>query len=139
MKSIWIVFLTGQLQMNGKRGEIDRTTYEQILAQGGNAWQENRTVVSKKVEYTLALLLNAQITGGSGYQYKFVTNKTTFDIVIKLLEYLQKGVDAVKNALSTIFHWTEFILIRQRNRGKACLMAPVRSVRPVVDLHLWQL
>ena len=57
----------------------------------------------QEVEYTLALLLNAQITGGSGYQYKFVTNKTTFDIVIKLLEYLQKGVDAVKNALSTIF------------------------------------
>lgn len=97
------------MEVNGKRGEIDRTTYEQILAQGGNAWQENRTVVSKKVEYTLALLLNAQITGGSGYQYKFVTNKTTFDIVIKLLEYLQKGVDAVKNALSTIFHWTDFV------------------------------
>ena len=83
------------MEVNGKRGEIDRTTYEQILAQGGNAWQENRTVVSKKVEYTLALLLNAQITGGSGYQYKFVTNKTTFDIVIKLLEYLQKGVKKV--------------------------------------------
>lgn len=97
------------MEVNGKRGEIDRTTYEQILAQGGNVWQENRTVVSQKVEYTLALLLNAQITGGSGYQYKFVTNKTTFDIVIKLLEYLQKGVDAVKNALSTIFHWTDFV------------------------------
>lgn len=36
------------MEVNGKRGEIDRTTYEQILAQGGNAWQENRTVVSKK-------------------------------------------------------------------------------------------
>ena len=26
-----------------------------------------------------------------------------------MLEYLQKGVDAVKNALSTIFHWTDFV------------------------------
>lgn len=44
------------MEVNGKRGEIDRTTYEQILAQGGNAWQENRTVVSKKVEYKLRRL-----------------------------------------------------------------------------------
>ena len=79
------------MEVNGKRGEIDRTTYEQILAQGGNVWQENRTVVSQKVEYTLTLLLNAQITGGSGYQYKFVTNKTTFDIVIKLLDIYKKA------------------------------------------------
>ena len=75
---------------------------------GGNAMDINDMTSDGDFD-TLALLLNAQITGGSGYQYKFVTNKTTFDIVIKLLEYLQKGVDAVKNALSTIFHWTDFV------------------------------
>ncbi|MFR6580989.1 MAG: C39 family peptidase [Ruminococcus sp.] len=55
------------------------------------------------------MILNTQLTGSSGYQYKYVTNESTFNFVLKLLEYLQGGVEAVKNALYNVFHWTDFL------------------------------
>lgn len=97
------------LDVNGSRAETDEQTYRQVLEQGGNAWEEKRTVMTKVVEYTLALILNTQLTGSSGYQYKYVTNESTFNFVLKLLEYLQGGVEAVKNALYNVFHWTDFL------------------------------
>ena len=86
-----------------------KKTYKQVLEQGGNAWEEKRTVTTQVAEYTLALILNTQLTGSSGYQYKNVTNESTFNFVLKLLEYLQAGVEAVKNALYNVFHWTDFL------------------------------
>ena len=38
-----------------------------------------------------------------------MTNESTFNFVLKLLEYLQGGVEAVKNALYNVFHWTDFL------------------------------
>lgn len=97
------------MEVNDSRAEVDEETYRKVLEQGGNAWEEKRTVQVQVVEYTLALVLNTQLTSISGYQYKYVTNESTFQFVLKLLEYLQGGVDAVKNALYTVFHWTDFI------------------------------
>lgn len=97
------------LEVNGSRAETDEETYKQVLEQGGNAWEEKRTVTTQVAEYTLALILNTQLTGSSGYQYKNVTNESTFNFVLKLLEYLQGGVEAVKNALYNVFHWTDFL------------------------------
>lgn len=92
------------------RQEIDKATYEQLLAEGGNVWEENRTVQAKRVEYTLALLLNAQLTStGGGYQYKFVTNESIFNLVIKVLKLMQDGIDALKNGFFSLFRWTDFI------------------------------
>lgn len=90
--------------------EIEKAVYEQLLLEGGNVWEESRTIQAKRVEYTLALMLNAQLTsGGSGYQYKFVTNESVFNLVLKLLKLMQDGIDAVKNGLFSLFHWTDFI------------------------------
>lgn len=92
------------------RQEIDRTAYEQILAEGGNVWTEERTIQAKRVEYTLALMLNAQISStGGGYQYKFVTNEGIFNLVIRLLKLMQDGIDAVRNGFFSLFQWTDFI------------------------------
>lgn len=92
------------------RQEIDKATYEQLLAEGGNVWEESRTVQAKRVEYTLALLLNAQLTStGGGYQYKFVTNESIFNLVIKVLKLMQDGIDALKNGFFSLFRWTDFI------------------------------
>lgn len=92
------------------RQEIDKAAYEQLLAEGGNVWEESRTVQAKRVEYTLALLLNAQLTNtGSGYQYKFVTNESIFNLVLKVLKLMQDGIDALKNGFFSLFHWTDFI------------------------------
>lgn len=98
------------VQTEEGRQEIDKTTYDQLLAEGGNVWEENQTVQAKRVEYTLALMLNAELTNvGGGYQYKFVTNEGTFNLVIKVLKLMQDGIDAVRNGLFTLFHWTDFI------------------------------
>lgn len=91
------------LDVNGSRAETDEQTYRQVLEQGGNVWEEKRTVTTKVVEYTLALILNTQLTGSSGYQYKYVTNESTFNFVLKLLEYLQGGVEAVKMPFTMSF------------------------------------
>lgn len=92
------------------REEIDRAAYEQLLAEGGDVWIENRTVQTKRAEYTLALMLNAQLTKiGSSYEYKFVTNETLFNLVIKVLKLMQNGIDALKNGFFSLFHWTDFI------------------------------
>lgn len=92
------------------RQEIGKAVYEQLLLEGGNVWEESRTIQAKRVEYTLALMLNAQLTsGGNGYQYKFVTNESVFNLVIKLLKLMQDGIDAVKNGLFSLFHWTDFL------------------------------
>lgn len=96
-------------ETDGNRAEIDKAAYDQLLAQGANVWMETRTETVKNAEYTLALMLNAQLRTGSSYQYKYVTNENTFNLVLKLLELLQDGVDAVKNALHSLFSWTDFI------------------------------
>lgn len=78
--------------------------------EGANVWEESRTVQAKRVEYTLALLLNAQLTDtGSSYQYKFVTNESIFNLVLRLLQLMQDGIETVKNGLFSLFHWTDFI------------------------------
>ena len=33
------------LEVNGSRAETDEQTYRQVLEQGGNAWEEKRTVL----------------------------------------------------------------------------------------------
>lgn len=96
---------------DGGREEIEKAVYEQLLAEGADVWEESRTEETKKVEYTLALILNSQPTssGSGGYSYKFVTNEGTFNLVLKVLEVLQNGVDALKNAFFSLFHWTDFV------------------------------
>lgn len=90
--------------------EIEKTLYEQMLAEGANVWEESRTVQAKKVEYTLALMLNSQLSNiGGGYQYKFVTNETVFNLVLKVLKLMQDGIETVKNGLFSLFRWTDFI------------------------------
>lgn len=92
------------------RQEIDKVTYDQLLAEGKDALEEKVNVQEKRVEYTLALMLNAQLTNiGGGYQYKYVTNETVFNLVIKLLKLMQDGIDTVKNSFFSLFHWTDFI------------------------------
>lgn len=90
--------------------EIDKSMYDQLLAEGGSVKEESKTVSAKRVEYTIALMLNAQLTNtGSSYQYKYVTNETIFNLVIRLLKLMQDGIDAVKNSFFSLFRWTDFI------------------------------
>lgn len=97
------------LSESGKT-EIEKNTYEKLKLEDGNVTTETFPTKRKSVEYTLALMLNTQLLGSSGgYEYKYVTDQNTFELVIKVLQLLQDGVDALKSSFFSIFSWTDFV------------------------------
>lgn len=106
-ESVHTIYYT---QTENGRTEIEKAIYDQLLAEGGNVWEESQPVQAKRVEYTLALMLNAQPNGSvNGYQYRFVTNEGTFNLVIRVLELMQDGIEALRNGFFSLFRWTDFI------------------------------
>ncbi|MFR1173875.1 MAG: hypothetical protein ACLSEA_10135 [Thomasclavelia ramosa] len=62
------------------------------------------------MEYTLALLLNSQLSqNGSRYEYKYILDQGTFEIVLRVLQIMQDGIDALKKAIFSLFSWTDFV------------------------------
>ena len=58
----------------------------------------------------MALLLNSQLSGtATGYEYKYVLDQPTFELVIRVLQVMQDGVDALKDAFFSLFSWTDFV------------------------------
>ena len=76
---------------------------------GENVVIETVPVTKKTVEYTLALLLNSQPEAGSGYEYKYVTSQSTFELVLKVLKVMEDGVSALKDAFFSLFSWRDFV------------------------------
>lgn len=107
-ESVQTIYYT---QTENGRMEIEKAIYDQLLAEGGNVWEENQPVQAKRVEYTLALMLNAQPNNSvNGYQYRFVTNEGTFNLIIRVLELMQDGIEALRNGFFSLFRWTDFII-----------------------------
>ena len=97
------------LSESGKT-EIEKATYDQLRLQGANVTTEAWPTKAKTVEYTIALMLNSQLSGGgSGFEYKYVTDQGTFELVIKVLKLMQDGVGALKDAFFSLFSWTDFV------------------------------
>lgn len=89
--------------------EIDQADYETLSAQGVDVWEEETVYTQKQAQYTLALKLDSQTEeSGTGYSYKFVTSAGIFETVLKMLQTLSEGVDALKSALSS-FPWTNLV------------------------------
>lgn len=106
-ESVQTIYYT---QTENGRMEIEKAIYDQLLAEGGNVWEENQPVQAKRVEYTLALMLNAQPNNSvNGYQYRFVTNEGTFNLIIRVLELMQDGIETLRNGFFSLFRWTDFI------------------------------
>lgn len=97
-----------QILESGKQ-EIDQTTYEKLKADGENVVKETVPVMRQTVEYTLALLLSSQPVSGSGYEYKYVTSQSTFELVLKVLKVMDEGVSALKDAFFSLFSWKDFV------------------------------
>lgn len=97
-----------QILESGKQ-EIDQTTYEKLKADGENVVKETVPVMKQTVEYTLALLLSSQPVSGSGYEYKYVTSQSTFELVLKVLKVMDEGVSALKDAFFSLFLWKDFV------------------------------
>lgn len=94
---------------NGKT-EITKETYLKLKESGQNVIKEEKEATKKTVEYTLALLLNSKLSGsGSGYEYKYVLDQKTFDLLLRVLQVLQDGIDSLKNAIFSLFSWTDFV------------------------------
>lgn len=106
-ESVQTIYYT---QTENGRMEIEKAIYDQLLAEGGNVWEENQPVQAKRVEYTLALMLNTQPNNSvNGYQYRFVTNEGTFNLIIRVLELMQDGIETLRNGFFSLFRWTDFI------------------------------
>lgn len=98
------------LNTEGVRVEISKETYEELKESGQNVTSEETEVPVKRAEYTLALLLNSQLSGtATGYEYKYVLDQPTFELVIRVLQVMQDGVDALKDAFFSLFSWTDFV------------------------------
>ena len=98
------------LNTEGARVEISKETYEELKESGQNVTSEETEVPVKRAEYTLALLLNSQLSGtATGYEYKYVLDQPTFELVIRVLQVMQEGVDALKDAFFSLFSWTDFV------------------------------
>ena len=98
------------LNTEGARVEISKETYEELKESGQNVTSEETEVPVKRAEYTLALLLNSQLSGtATGYEYKYVLDQPTFELVIRVLQVMQNGVDALKDAFFSLFSWTDFV------------------------------
>lgn len=97
------------LSESGKT-EVGKATYEQLKAEGGKVTTEEFETKARSVEYTLTLMLHSQLEGiGGGYEYKYVTDQNTFEIVLKVLKLLQDGVSSLKETFFSIFSWGDFI------------------------------
>lgn len=98
------------LNTEGARVEISKETYEELKESGQNLTSEETEVPVKRAEYTLALLLNSQLSGtATGYEYKYVLDQPTFELVIRVLQVMQDGVDALKDEFFSLFSWTDFV------------------------------
>lgn len=98
------------LNTEGARVENSKETYEELKESGQNVTSEETEVPVKRAEYTLALLLNSQLSGtATGYEYKYVLDQPTFELVIRVLQVMQDGVDALKDAFFSLFSWTDFV------------------------------
>lgn len=90
--------------------EIEKTTYEKLKLEGGKVTTESFPTKSKSVEYTLALMLNSQLPGSSsGYEYKYVMDQNTFELVLKVLKLLQDGVSSLREIFFSTFSWSDFV------------------------------
>lgn len=92
------------------RTEITKETYLALTESGQNVQMEEQDVQESTVEYTLALLLNSQLSqNGSRYEYKYILDQGTFEIVLRVLQIMQDGIDALKKAIFSLFSWTDFV------------------------------
>lgn len=97
------------LSASGKT-EIGKDVYEQLKQEGANVTKETWPVKEKMVEYTIVLMLNTQVNGSSGgFEYKYVTDQGTFELVLKVLRLMQDGIESLKDSFFSLFSWTDFV------------------------------
>lgn len=92
-----------------EKTEIEKAAYEQLKAEGASVTTERIPAKVQTVEYTLALILSSQPSAGSGYEYKYVTSQSTFELVLKVLKLMSEGVSSLKDSFFSLFSWRDFV------------------------------
>lgn len=61
-------------------------------------------------QYSILLKLNRELTETStGYEYRYITNRSLFSLVVKLLQAIQDGTRSMKDILFQMFSWKDFV------------------------------
>lgn len=89
--------------------EVDKEVYEQRKAAGDRVTADTFPARIQTVEYTLALLLSQKPSAGRGYEYKYVTSQSTFELVLKVLKLMSEGMDSLKESFFSLFSWSDFV------------------------------
>lgn len=97
-----------QLSESGKT-EITKKIYNKLKAEGERVAEEAVSAKVKSVEYTLALILSSSPSSGGGYEYKYVTSQSTFELVLKVLKLMSEGIDSLKDSFFSLFSWRDFV------------------------------
>lgn len=72
--------------------------------------EEKTETTTTIAQYSILLKLNHELTETStGYEYRYVTSRSLFNLVVKLLQAIQDGSRAMKDILFQMFSWKEFI------------------------------
>lgn len=85
------------------------TRIREVTISEGEGEEKTETTISI-AQYSILLKLNRELSETStGYEYRYVTSRSLFNLVVKLLQAIQDGMRSMKDILFQMFSWKEFI------------------------------
>ncbi|MDR1551023.1 MAG: transglycosylase SLT domain-containing protein [Hungatella sp.] len=81
---------------------------EETITEGEGEEQTEYTI--EIAQYSILLKLNRDLSPtNTGYEYRYVTNRSLFSLVVKLLQAIQDRTRSMEDILFQMFSWKEFI------------------------------
>lgn len=85
------------------------TRIREVTISEGEGDEKTETTITI-AQYSILLKLNRELSETStGYEYRYVTSRSLFNLVVKLLQAIQDGTRSMKDILFQMFSWKEFI------------------------------
>lgn len=85
------------------------TRIREVTISEGEGEEKTETTITI-AQYSILLKLNRELSETStGYEYRYVTSRSLFSLVVKLLQAIQDGTRSMKDILFQMFSWKEFI------------------------------
>ena len=87
------------------------TRIREVTISEGEGEEKTETTISI-AQYSILLKLNRELSETStGYEYRYVTSRSLFNLVVKLLQAIQDGTRSMKDILFQMFSWLSLIHI----------------------------
>lgn len=85
------------------------TRIREVTISEGEGEEKTETTITI-AQYSILLKLNRELSEiSTGYEYRYVTSRSLFNLVVKLLQAIQDGTRSMKDILFQMFSWKEFI------------------------------